>query len=252
MSSKTDEQKRKKIEKDRRYYDRHKERIKAELKERLANDPVFAEEHYRRRRENHARWRANHPETAKQKAKRQYERNKENVIAQSKKWAEENRKRVREIKKGWKQRNKEYCNEYARQKAKTDLAYRVKRNLRASLSSAVRRFKAKKFTNTIKLLGCEIGFFIQYLTLKFEEGMSWDNYGEWHIDHIQPCASFDLTIEEQQRACFHYTNLQPLWGPDNIRKSDMLPEEWEKLKAKEKDTKNEPKPTPTGRQRRTD
>jgi HNH endonuclease. len=50
--------------------------------------------------------------------------------------------------------------------------------------------------------------------------MSWDNYGRdgWHIDHIRPCASFDLTDPEQQRQCFHYTNLQPLWAADNIRK----------------------------------
>jgi len=252
VSSKADERRIRRRQQGIEYYARNKEKIKAELKERLANDPVFAEEHYRRRRENHARWRANHPEKVKQKGKDGYHKNKERVIAQSKKWAEENRKRVREIKKGWKQRNKDYCNEYARQKAKTDLAYRVKRNLRAALGSAVKRFRAKKFTNTMKLLGCEIGFFIEYLTSKFEEGMSWDNYGEWHIDHIHPCASFDLTVEEQQRACFHYTNLQPLWGADNIRKSDMLPEEWEKLKAKEKDAKNESKPTPTGRQRRTD
>jgi len=50
--------------------------------------------------------------------------------------------------------------------------------------------------------------------------MSWDNYGYrgWHIDHIRPCASFDLTDPEQQRECFHYTNLQPLWWQDNLRK----------------------------------
>ena len=48
--------------------------------------------------------------------------------------------------------------------------------------------------------------------------MSWDNQGEWHIDHIIPCASFDLTNEEEQEKCFHYTNLQPLWAIDNMVK----------------------------------
>ena len=66
----------------------------------------------------------------------------------------------------------------------------------------------------------------QYLEKQFTKGMSWDNYGNpngdhtscWHIDHIKPCASFDLTQEDQQKECFHYTNLQPLWAIDNLKK----------------------------------
>ena len=57
-----------------------------------------------------------------------------------------------------------------------------------------------------------------YLQGKFKEGMHWNNLGKWHIDHIRPCASFDLTDPEQQKQCFHYTNLQPLWAAENIRK----------------------------------
>lgn len=50
--------------------------------------------------------------------------------------------------------------------------------------------------------------------------MSWENYGKWHVDHIRPCASFNLADEEEQRVCFHYTNLQPLWGHDNCSKNN--------------------------------
>ena len=56
--------------------------------------------------------------------------------------------------------------------------------------------------------------------------MSWDNYGEWHIDHIVPCASFDLSDPNQQRICFNFRNLQPLWAKDNQRKQDKLPENY--------------------------
>lgn len=59
--------------------------------------------------------------------------------------------------------------------------------------------------------------------------MSWSNYGKWHIDHIIPCAAFDLSDEFEQRACFHYSNLQPLWAYDNIGKSDKY-DESEKIK----------------------
>ena len=52
--------------------------------------------------------------------------------------------------------------------------------------------------------------------------MTWDNHGEWHIDHIKPCASFDLTDADQQRECFNYTNLQPLWAKDNLSKGAKI------------------------------
>ena len=71
------------------------------------------------------------------------------------------------------------------------------------------------------MIGCTIERLRNHLEAQFTDGMSWENYGKngWHVDHIRPCASFDLTDPEQQRQCFHYTNLQPLWATDNMRKS---------------------------------
>ena len=78
----------------------------------------------------------------------------------------------------------------------------------------------EKTGNTMKLTGCSKEELLTFLEAEFENGMTWDNYGEWHIDHIRPCASFNLEDPEEQKKCFHWTNLQPLWAGDNIRKGD--------------------------------
>ena len=67
-------------------------------------------------------------------------------------------------------------------------------------------------------MGCSIEFLKEYLEKQFKSGMNWDNYGEWHVDHIIPCVSFDLSDPEQQKKCFYYTNLQPLWAIENLEK----------------------------------
>jgi hypothetical protein len=72
------------------------------------------------------------------------------------------------------------------------------------------------------LIGCSMDELKIHLSSMFKEGMSWDNYGKWHIDHIKPCASFNLSDPAQQKECFHYSNLQPLWAIENIKKSDQL------------------------------
>ncbi len=72
----------------------------------------------------------------------------------------------------------------------------------------------------MELLGCTIDELKRYLEQQFKEGMTWDNYGEWHVDHIKPCASFNFFNENEQKECFHFTNLQPLWAEDDMKKHD--------------------------------
>ena len=114
---------------------------------------------------------------------------------------EKRRKRVR----NWKRYN--YAN---------NLEYRLTHVLRSRLGSAIRG--TAKAASTKELIGCSIKHLRAHLERQFTAGMSWDNYGDWHIDHIRPCASFDLTDPGQQRECFNYTNLQPLWAEDNMKK----------------------------------
>ncbi len=78
-----------------------------------------------------------------------------------------------------------------------------------------------KFT---EIVGCSLEFLKTYIESLWKTGMSWENYGVngWHIDHIKPCASFDLTDIEQRKICFHYTNLQPLWAHENLSKGKKI------------------------------
>lgn len=79
--------------------------------------------------------------------------------------------------------------------------------------------------SAVRDLGCSIEELKTYLESKWQPGMNWDNWSKdgWHIDHIRPLASFDLSDPEQLRQACHYTNLQPLWAEDNFKKSDSVP-----------------------------
>tara|TARA_R110002051_G_scaffold325769_1_gene431022 strand:+ start:5782 stop:6384 length:603 start_codon:yes stop_codon:yes gene_type:complete len=95
----------------------------------------------------------------------------------------------------------------------------TKAKIKASLRSRLYNFvKGKNKKSSFDFVGCSIDELKEHLSSQFQNGMSWENYGEWHIDHIKSCASFDLSIEEEQHKCFHYSNLQPLWAIDNLKK----------------------------------
>ena len=95
--------------------------------------------------------------------------------------------------------------------------------MRKRVWDAVSTQGSSKSDRTISLVGCSIGFLKKYIESKFLSGMTWRNYGlrGWHIDHVVPCATFDLKNTEDQKKCFHYTNLQPMWWLDNLKKSSL-------------------------------
>lgn len=115
------------------------------------------------------------------------------------------------------QKRRAYNAAYEKNRKNKDLTFKISKNLRSRLSKAITN---KSSTSTILALGCSIKELKIHLESKFQPGMSWDNYGHkgWHIDHIKPLCSFDLTNEEQFKAACHYTNLQPLWWYDNLSK----------------------------------
>lgn len=91
--------------------------------------------------------------------------------------------------------------------------------LRTRLRAAIKAQGGRKFGKTFDLVGFSAKELRVFLEKRFTEGMNWENYGLWHIDHIKPCKLFDLTKASEQRLAFHYTNLQPLWATDNLRKA---------------------------------
>lgn len=106
-------------------------------------------------------------------------------------------------------------------KYSTDPSYRILRGLRSRQGREINRAGAGKSARTLVLTGCSVAALREYLTSRFVPGMTWDNYGSaWEIDHIKPCAKFDFKDPEQQKACFHWSNLQPLFSLDNRRKGD--------------------------------
>ncbi len=119
-----------------------------------------------------------------------------------------------------KERDRARRNEADRKERMVNPQAAIKHRLRHRIWMAVRDAGARKHANTMTLVGCSIEQLMLHLEAGFTSGMSWSNRGKWHIDHIRPCASFDLTDPEEQRKCFHWSNLQPLWAADNIRKRD--------------------------------
>lgn len=121
----------------------------------------------------------------------------------------------------YRKNNKDKIKQYKinwREKNKDNIIYKIKRNLRRRIHHVIK--DGYKSDTTMNLLGCSIEEFIAHIESLFQDGMSWENYGQygWHIDHIKPCSSFDLSDPEQQKLCFHYSNQRPLWWIDNLKK----------------------------------
>lgn len=101
--------------------------------------------------------------------------------------------------------------------------YRIASQMRSRIRAAIKTQKGIKSKAMLALLGCTIAELMVHLERRFRDGMTWDNYGpHWHIDHIKPCSSFDLTEPNEQAICFHFTNLQPLPAKENLKKAARL------------------------------
>ena len=175
---------------------------------------------------------------SKDRIKTYREVNKEKISAEMRKYRQTHQEQLRNLNTEWLRKNPEKVQEYRkrawektgrdRQRRKqaarraTDPTYKLKSLLSNRIRLALGR--GSKHSSTEQLLGLSAQGVREYLESLFLPGMTWCNHGidGWHIDHIIPVCSFDLSKEAEQKRCFHYTNLQPLWAIDNLRKAGQL------------------------------
>jgi hypothetical protein len=214
------------------YYEQNREKIKERKK-------AYRKQNAEKIKERMKAYYEQNAEKIKKYGKAWREQNAEKIKERHKAYREQNREKIKERKKAYRKQNaekiKDYCKQnrdkiriYIRNKRKTDLNFRLSDNLRKRVRKVLNgKSKSKK---TMDLIGCSVDFLKKHLENQFQPGMSWNNYGNpngdhsecWHIDHILPCASFDLSDPKQQQKCFHYSNLQPLWAEDNMSKGAKI------------------------------
>lgn len=198
-----------------KYYEENKEKI-------LKHEKQYQQENKESISDYHKQYYQENKEKLVNQHKKYTEENKEKISKQIKKWYQDNKKEILEQRKRYCRLNREKIakrkRKYQKERYNTDIAYKILSNLRSRLWHALKG--NSKSASTLNLLGCSVEFLKNHLEAQFAPGMTWDNHDKdgWEIDHIKPCAKFDLTKESEQRKCFNYKNLQPLWAKDNLRK----------------------------------
>jgi hypothetical protein len=162
---------------------------------------------------------------SKEYRRQYYLKNKERTLAVNKLWSKNNIEKKRSIWRTYYYKNSKKLNQikikYRNEVYAKDPYFRLYTCIRTRINKVIKNnIKCKK---TLNLLGIpNVKFLKKYLESKFKDGMTWEKRGLIHIDHIIPCASFDLKDPKQQAKCFHYTNLQPLWAKENLIKGAKL------------------------------
>ena len=176
-------------------------------------NPNYVKEYYK-----------NNKEVLLERVKKHYHENKETILPKirerSSKYYYDNRETRLEYRKEYNKNNREKRNEYLSNKKKIDPIYRLSCIVRNIIYSFLKNKNITKQNKTFNIVGCSPELLKEYLEKQFVDGMCWDNRNEWHIDHIIPLSSAN-TEEEIYKLC-HYTNLQPLWAEDNLKKSNKI------------------------------
>lgn len=175
-----------------------------------------------RRKLRFRRWYLRNSETQRARSRTFHATHRALSLARSRSWRKRHPDRVRALARRWAYRKPEKARGY---RAKTLRARRLRSpvvvltsQLRCRINVALKKSGCRKSAKTCELIGCSVPELRVHLQKQFQTGMSWENRTLWHIDHKKPCAAFDLSDPAQQRECFHFSNLQPLWAGDNCKK----------------------------------
>jgi hypothetical protein len=163
----------------------------------------------------------------KLKSKNRYHSNKPELLSKQKEYYQDNKERISDYYKQWREINRDKINKYNQQRKNQNPTIKLSHYLRSKISSGVKNFNGTKQNSTLDILCLNTWEdFKIYLESKWLEGMNWENYGlgkhnqTWHIDHTIPISSAK-SLEEVKKLN-HYTNLNPMWCSDNIRKSNKF------------------------------
>lgn len=168
------------------------------------------------------KYRDENPEASKAATSKWYQRNKDKKAAQVKSWVERNKERYIAVGKAWQESNpelmKSYWRKHYQKNRKRNASYQVHNAIGARLRNCLR---GKKSARTEELIGYQVEELMASIEKQFRPGMSWANYGDWHIDHIVPLIDFDCSTEESDeiRKAWAISNLRPIWAEENLRKS---------------------------------
>ena len=165
-------------------------------------------------------WKENNLKKYKEITRKWYLKNKKEKDIKTKLWSKNNKEKHKELLKKWFQKNKAFIRERNKKRRHTDPLYKISCILRGRLKNALKTNSKSK--STFELLGCSVEELWIHLEKTFKPGMTRENHGEWHIDHIIPCISFDLSKPKEQAKCFHYSNLQALWPHENLSKGAKI------------------------------
>jgi len=138
-------------------------------------------------------------------------------------WKTNNRDKVKVKAAKWRANHPTYITTYSKNRYNSNIQYRLAKLLRVRIRDSLKNQKLKT-GSAVRDLGCSIEELKIYLEKRFQPHMSWENQGQWHIDHIIPLSKFDLTNREQLLKACHFTNLQPLWAKDNKTKGATEPD----------------------------